>query len=558
MRFILMLLLPLALKVSAAQVWLDDHWNRTDPSQASFYLAEPLAEKDGRWFGTIYYKSSGQQRFVGSFDRQDINSAVAVGPYRYFHENGQLEAVGQRDSQGYINGVVSYYNSDGKLSREQHYVKDRQVGEEKQYGEGGQLVALRHYNSRGQLDGRQAYFWSSGKLRSETFYKSGKRDGTDKDWREDGSLSHETAYLAGRQHGESRSFDKRGTLVRVEHYQSGKRTGEQKRFYSSGVLSELSVYDSQGRLSQTRRFTEAGTLSYHKTLAYQGKNRLETEQYYKNGKLERRRQSDNARRWILVETFAGGDQPITRQETLAGRRQGLMLEQYTDFQGRRHITRSHYQNGERHGPYSESREGTMLAEGQYQQGNKVGTWHYHQQTLKTEHYNQAGELDGEVREQTPAGQLLLLAHYRRGQEHGQWLQYDEDGRLLGKGMMEKGLRTGEWVFQAPYEEAPRLWQGRYQAGKQVGKWQAKDEAGYLLGTAQYDQQGRPQGTFYRFAANGLLEEVSRYQDGELDGEQRRYSGGVLYSTEHYRQGVPVDEGAKPCPEGDTDCLLFGN
>lgn len=75
-----------------------------------------------------------------------------------------------------------------------------------------------------------------------------------------------------------------------------------------------------------------------------------------------------------------------------------------------------------------------------------------------------GKPSGIYRAFYPDGKQLLFAVYGWGSLHGDWTEYDHDGRITVKGQYRQGKRDGTWAFR----EQGIV--GHYKDGLKHGKW----------------------------------------------------------------------------------------
>lgn len=76
----------------------------------------------------------------------------------------------------------------------------------------------------------------------------------------------------------------------------------------------------------------------------------------------------------------------------------------------------------------------------------------------------AGKPCGVYRAYYPDGSPLIFAVYGFNKLHGDWSEYDEQGRIAVKGQYRDGLRDGTWAFRNEGIV------GHYNEGERHGKW----------------------------------------------------------------------------------------
>jgi antitoxin component YwqK of YwqJK toxin-antitoxin module len=75
-----------------------------------------------------------------------------------------------------------------------------------------------------------------------------------------------------------------------------------------------------------------------------------------------------------------------------------------------------------------------------------------------------GKPSGVFRAFHPNGRPLIFAVYGYGSLHGDWTEYDEQGRVIIKGQYRNGLREGTWAFRKEGILA------KYHKGERHGRW----------------------------------------------------------------------------------------
>ncbi|MBK8612336.1 MAG: hypothetical protein IPN85_02435 [Flavobacteriales bacterium] len=85
---------------------------------------------------------------------------------------------------------------------------------------------------------------------------------------------------------------------------------------------------------------------------------------------------------------------------------------------------------------------------------------------------------GVYRAYFPDGRPLIFAVYGMNGLHGDWSEYDEQGRITVKGQYRNGLRDGVWAFRGEGIV------GHYKKGLKHGKWKYY-ENGRVVGMEKY-------------------------------------------------------------------------
>lgn len=102
-----------------------------------------------------------------------------------------------------------------------------------------------------------------------------------------------------------------------------------------------------------------------------------------------------------------------------------------------------------------------------------------------------GKPSGVYRAYFPDGRPLIFAVYGWGSLHGDWTEFDEQGRIVLKGQYRAGLREGTWAFR------DKGIVGQYKDGMPHGRWRYY-ENGRLARVEKWYKGKLLQGSRYRF------------------------------------------------------------
>lgn len=102
-----------------------------------------------------------------------------------------------------------------------------------------------------------------------------------------------------------------------------------------------------------------------------------------------------------------------------------------------------------------------------------------------------GKPSGVYRAFYPDGRPLIFAVYGWGSLHGDWTEYDEQGRVSLKGQYRMGVREGTWAFRNQGIV------GEYEDGVPHGKWRYYED-GRLARVEKWHKGKLLQGSTYRF------------------------------------------------------------
>lgn len=142
--------------------------------------------------------------------------------------------------------------------------------------------------------------------------------------------------------------------------------------------------------------------------------------------------------------------------------------------------------------------------------------------------------------------------------HGMFTQWDEEGRLVGKGMYLNGRRDGKWVrfynddetdfaFTPAIElgfEGPFVSQAEFRNGRLHGTWITVDAKKRQVSAFEF-ADGRRHGLSVSWYPSGKKWREVEYRDGEIDGDAAEFDvDGILVKQERFaagfRLGVKVE------------------
>jgi uncharacterized protein len=120
---------------------------------------------------------------------------------------------------------------------------------------------------------------------------------------------------------------------------------------------------------------------------------------------------------------------------------------------------------------------------------------------------------------------------------GTFESYHEDGSINETGLIEDGLRTGEWVSYSPDHTASV--KSTYVAGKLEGNYKAYFQDG-AINVEGFFQGNKRTGNWKWYTVDGNIESDVTYVNGEKDGVQKFYDeSGEVIRTETYKAGELV-------------------
>lgn len=144
--------------------------------------------------------------------------------------------------------------------------------------------------------------------------------------------------------------------------------------------------------------------------------------------------------------------------------------------------------------------------------------------------------DGEVKEFSENGQVLLEAVYRNNKLNGELILYTETGEMLSRETYEDGLLHGPACYYQYREEGTMQAQCVYQHALLHGPRKVYYPSGTLKAEENF-RHGKLRGERRTYYKNGNLESTEHYLDGKLTGERTlNFPEGSLWYRENYKAG----------------------
>ena len=172
-----------------------------------------------------------------------------------------------------------------------------------------------------------------------------------------------------------------------------------------------------------------------------------------------------------------------------------------------------YVFGELDGEYFEFDEyGDVQCEGKYELGKRVGEWNWY----------------GKFSDISPSTKLKMENFNEDGKLHGESISYYQDESVVEQGNYKNGKKDGEWIFRGE-NGAYQIF--NYKNDKKIGEWKSYDEEGRLIYEGVIDK------TTVGYHLNGSIYEVIEYNNAVISS-RRRYTpdSEVMVLEEKYKNG----------------------
>lgn len=240
-------------------------------------------------------------------------------------------------------------------------------------------------------------------------------------------------------------------------------------------------------------------------------------------------------------------------------------------------------NGKREGnwAYRYDYNKALYARGAYRQGKKSGEWIFYRGIYKNEpakdilytiHY-QNNQPDGEMFCYDFTGKISRYGQFINGKAEGQWTTFEEDGKTIcGIENYTNGKPAGEWILKTPYSKislkgmmdslGPKgYWTqmlngkvvggGNYEKGLRTGKWKLfLDE--YTFEEGLY-ANGLREGRWIKYTNTGMKTESYGYLKNELHGADSIWYNEKLWYIYTYKSGRIEGHYEEHAINGDLFC-----
>ena len=462
------------------------------------------------------------------------------GYWKSYNQNGTLKSEGNRKNFE-LDSLWKFYTEDGKLLLEINYLKGKKEGLKSTYSD---KEIIRENFKNDVKDGYTKIYFSDGKISQEIPFVKGLEQGFGKEYNRDGLIITLTEY-------------KKGFIVdrqRINRKDAlGRKQGRWYTFYPSGNLQTEVTFKDDLKNGYYKEYAENGDLQ--KILKYiNGEVQTEAKEiqklevqneYYPNGKVK------------ISAMFRNGLQEgVMRQFDSAGVIRKAFVYKSGVMVGEGIVK----EDGDRQGPWKDYYpDGSVRAEGNYENGKQVGEWKFYYQGGKLEQkgkFSKSGKLEGTWKWFFDNGQLQREESFRAGLKDGLSTTYDESGKVVEEGEFIDGNEDGVWFEKI----GDAYMKGSYSNGLRNGKWayyylnangDRTDSICYFRGSYVEDN---PDGKHVWYYENGKVKTEGVYVMGKKEGDWYMYNeDGTLFLIITYRNGIEIKyDGVKIKPSYDQE------
>ena len=491
--------------VSALFVYLNAH-------------SQDTIQKDG--FCRFYYPN-GKISSEGT-----LKNGKPDGYWKSYNANGSLKSEGNRKNTE-LDSTWKFYNGDGKLQMEITYKAGKKNGLKSSYLD---KETIRENFKNDIKDGFTRYYYPDGKIKLDIPFIKGLEQGFAREYASDGTIITLTEY-------------KRGFIVdrmRINRKDgNGRKQGKWYIFYDSGNLHSEVTWKDDKKNGYLKEYAENGDLlkiSKYVEDVLQPEaeeiQKLEVQnEYYPDGKVK------------ISAMFRNGIPEGVKREYNAD---GIVEKSYL------------YKNGviigegiirdddSRDGHWKDYfADGTLKAEGNYENGKQTGEWKYYHQNGKIEQtgkFSKQGKPEGTWKWYFETGSLLKEEHYHNGLRDGLSTEYDETGKVIEEGEFLAGNEDGPWFEQI----GDSYIRGTYRDGLRNGMWYnyyldvngSKTDS--ILSFRGGFVEDNPNGKHIYYWENGKIKDEGSYVMGKKEGDWLKYNfDGTLFMVITFREGVEI-------------------
>lgn len=199
-----------------------------------------------------------------------------------YHKNGQIKRERQYNADGRVQGNVKTYDENGKVVEETNYVNGQIHGKRMRILHGGDIEQSNYVE--GKQTGKYTRLYPNGKLKEKgTYDEEGKKTGAWTFGLENGDLKSEEEFLADRTHGMKRVYFSGNRLKSEEFYTNGKLNGKVAYYEEQPHTLANEGHFSDGRRHGVFKVYHNGIL--WKEAIYK-EDREVGNKIYENGKLQ--------------------------------------------------------------------------------------------------------------------------------------------------------------------------------------------------------------------------------------------------------------------------------
>ncbi len=451
------------------------------------------------------------------------------GYWKNYHKNGKIKIEGNRKNF-VLDSIWKFYDDKARIQKTVNYFEGKKNGLTNYFDTLGKLVTSETYTND-LIDGNRINFYKSGKVKNIIPFTKGKQNGTAYEYSEDSIITTIIVYKMGI----LQSYEKMN-----QKDNEGKKQGIWKEFYNDLTIKKEAKYnddsldgyvkefDKKGNLTSTKKFNngkqilnapEIANVEVYKETYNDGT--LKYEGVYSDGvaigthfTYKQKRQCDSS--LFLVDDSTSLEKKYVNK--LVCRNIPVPDSCIEYFDGTVIAKGAVDSVRNRIGVWKEYHyTGEFKGKGVYKEGNRVGEWEFFYASGKLEQkgkYSKTGKPTGVWKWFYESGNLWRQENYVNGKREGELTDYDEQGKIILKGMYFDNNQEGNWIYETPdYKEI-----GNYVAGQPDSVWNS-----YYMpsGKKRFEgrfQNGEPVGLHTYYHSNGKKFVSGTYSNGAKNGD----------------------------------------
>jgi len=472
-----------------------------------------------------FYYPDGQVSSEGS-----MLNGKPDGYWKTFYANGKLKSEGNRAALQ-LDSLWKFYSEDGILLQEVNYKADKKNGEKLTYDELGKLTKKEFFQDDVRTN-RVETFYASGALQEMTPIDTlgkGKEHGTGYEYDEsDGRIIavviYSNGYVSSREriNRQDKFNQKQGVWKTFYPSMKLQSEGKYKNDKKHGYWKE---YDENGNLLETLKFEEGIQIMDPEELAkldikkkFYPNAQVKSEGSYNKGIEE------GVHRFFALDGKVESSKIYRKGRIMGegivdteGRRQGDWKEYYETGELR---SKGKYKDNKRTGPWIfYYQDGKTEQEGNYRDGKPEGNWrwiHRNGQTWREEVFYEGLE-EGPAVEYSDSATVIAQGQYLDGEREGKWII--DIGSHREEGEYRIGQRTGVWKYY--FRNGKLKFEGKYTDGMEEGMHQLYHDNGQLRLAGRY-KFGEREGDWVEYNEDSSIKQTVTYLRGvvvKVDGSK---------------------------------------
>lgn len=462
----------------------------------------------------VFYYPNGQKSSEGL-----LKDGKPEGWWKSYNEQGVLVSEGNRVNH-ILDSTWTFYNDKGDKTLVINYKKGKKDGQRIQYFDNEYVVE--NWNAD-TLVGTVNTYHVNGWLKKVSPYEAGVPHGLEKEFNDTGLVVMVAQYYRG-------VLTRRESINRTDNF--GYKQGNWKWFWPNGNLQKEASYLNDKLNGFVKWYDENGHF-------------LSVEKYANDKLVEDAKETkvldrkvayhSNGQPSIIATYYKGVPEGFRREFD----EEGNVIKSYGYENGWMRYEGILDMNGKRQGLWKEFYEtGELRSKGKYVNSNPVGVWEFYFTDKNIEiigGYDNKGRKTGEWLWFYTNGDTMMVANYESGQLDGDFVEYDENGKVVSKGVYVEGSEDGQWLYcNGDYTE-----KGSFYDGMRTGEWVTRFPDGKTAFVINYEQDVM-HGKYTSYWDNGHVKLTGRYVSGLRDGAWFKYDEeGQLFLTTLYKDGKEI-------------------